>query len=143
MTPDTDETCYLLDTNMLSDLVRNPQGAVAAAIERVGESSVCTSIVVAAELRFGAAKSGSIRLVRQVEAILSVMIVAPLEAPADRHYAEIRALLERSGRPIGPNDLLIAAHARAMGAIVVTANEQEFRRVHGLRVENWLASASR
>lgn len=134
---------YLLDTNIISDLVRNPQGLVAAGISRVGESNVCTSIVVAAELRFGVAKSTSKRLARQVGAILSAMVVLPLAAPIDQHYADIRKTLERGGMPIGPNDLLVAAHARALGATVVTANEREFRRVAGLRVENWLTAASR
>lgn len=133
---------YLLDTNIISDLVRNPQGLVAAGIGRVGESNVCTSIVVAAELRFGVAKTSSKRLARQVGAILSAIVVLPLAAPVDQHYADIRKTLERSGMPIGPNDLLIAAHALALDATVVTANEREFRRVAGLRVENWLATTA-
>lgn len=129
---------YLLDTNVVSDLVRNPQGEVAARISEVGEEAVCTSIVVASELRFGAAKSGSLRLRRQLDAILAALTVLPLESPADEHYAEIRAVLESTGTPIGPNDLLIAAHARALGLTVVTANLKEFSRVPGLVVENWL-----
>lgn len=130
---------YLLDTNILSDLVRNPQGVVADRIRTVGEEAVCTSIVVAAELRFGAAKSASARLQRQVEAVLAALDIQPLDAPVDRHYAEIRAALEQRGEPIGPNDLLIAAHARALQLTVVTANEREFRRVPQLPVENWFA----
>lgn len=129
---------YLLDTNVVSDLVRNPQGEVAARIAEVGEEAVCTSIVVASELRFEAAKSNSSRLRRQLDAILAALTVLPLESPSDQHYAEIRALLESAGMPIGPNDLLIAAHARALGLTVVTANLKEFRRVPGLAVENWL-----
>jgi tRNA(fMet)-specific endonuclease VapC len=129
---------YLLDTNILSDLIRKPQGVIANRIAAAGEAAVYTSIVVAAELRFGAAKSGSRKLAGRVDLILSALDVLPLEPPADRHYAEIRQLLTRQGTPIGPNDLLIAAHARALKLTAVTANTQEFSRVPDLRVENWL-----
>jgi len=129
---------YLLDTNILSDLVRHPRGTVAARIAEVGEDAVCTSVVVAAELRFGAAKSGSKNLARRVELILGALEVLPLEVPADGHYAELRHHLTRQGTPIGPNDLLIAAHALCEGLAVVTANAREFSRVPGLTIENWL-----
>ena len=129
---------YLLDTNIVSDLVRNPRGLVAKRLSDAGENTVCTSIIVAAELRFGAEKSGSERLRDRVELILSAMEVLPLEAPADRRYAEIRQFLEEQGQMIGPNDLLIAAHALAANLTVVTANTREFNRVPGLSVENWL-----
>ncbi|WIG56362.1 MAG: VapC toxin protein [Rhodanobacteraceae bacterium] len=132
---------FLLDTNIVSDLVRHPQGSIAERIAAMGEQNVCTSIVVAAELRFGAARSGSRRLRTQADAILSLMRVLPLDAPVDVHYADIRKRLEHAGSPIGPNDMLIAAHARASGCVVVTANLREFRRVQGLKVENWLDSA--
>jgi tRNA(fMet)-specific endonuclease VapC len=130
---------YLLDTNVLSDLVPHPQGPVAARIASVGESDICTSIIVAAELRFGAKKSGSQRLADRVDLILSTLDVLPLESPADRHYGAIRHHLAQQGTPIGPNDLLIAAQALAMDLTVVTANVREFSRVPGLKVENWLA----
>ena len=131
-------TRYLLDTNILSDLVRNPQGRVAARIADAGEDVVCTSIIVAAELRFGAAKNGSERLTRQLERILSVIDVQPFEAPADAAYGRLRAQLEAAGAPIGGNDMLIAAQALATDCAVVTDNEREFTRVIGLQVENWL-----
>lgn len=130
---------YLLDTNILSDLVRNPQGVVAGRIEQVGESSICTSVVVAAELRYGARKSGSDRLTMRVDMLLSALAVLPLEAPADRRYAELRHHLAVKGTPIGPNDMLIAAHALVKDLAVVTANVGEFSRVPGLKVENWLS----
>ena len=130
---------YLLDTNAISDLVRDPQGAVAERITAVGETAVCTSIVVAAELRFGAAKSGSTRISDRVDLILSALEVLPLEPPADRHYGAIRQQLATQGIPIGPNDLLIAAHARALDLTIVTANLREFSRVQGLKVEHWVA----
>lgn len=130
---------YLLDTGIVSDLLRNPRGVVAGRVASVGESTVCTSIVVAAELRFGAVKSGSPKLADRVDRILSALEVLPLQPPADRHYGDIRQKLARRGLPIGPNDLLIAAHARALDLTVVTANAREFSRVPGLRVEDWLS----
>ena len=130
---------YLLDTSVVSDLVRNPRGVVAGRVASAGEGAVCTSIVAAAELRFGAVKSGSPKLADRVDLILSALEVLPFEPPADRHYGEIRQDLERRGTPIGPNDLLIAAHARALDLTVVTANMREFSRVPDLRVESWLS----
>jgi tRNA(fMet)-specific endonuclease VapC len=115
----------------------DPQGAVAAKIAENGEASVCTSIVVAAELRYGAAKKASPRLTAQVEAVLGAIEILPLEAPSDESYAAIRADLERRGLMIGCNDLLIAAQAVAAGLVVVTANEREFGRVEGVAVEKW------
>ena len=132
-------TRYMLDTNILSDLIRNPQGRAARRIAKVGENNICTSIIVAAELRYGCAKSGSAKLHKVVEDLLSEIDVLPFEAPADAGYGAIRASLETAGTPIGGNDLLIAAHAKALGATIVTANTQEFRRVRDVKVENWLA----
>lgn len=130
---------YLLDTNIVSDLVRRPAGRTRDCIAAYGEERVCTSIVVAAELRFGAAKKGSERLTAQLETVLAALEILPFDQPADRRYGEIRHALERAGTPIGGNDLLIAAHALALDLTLVTANETEFRRVPGLVVENWLS----
>ena len=129
---------YLLDTDTVSDVIRHPQGVVATRIGEEGEPSICTSIVVAAELRFGAAKHGSERLNTQLEAVLSALQILPLEEPADRRYGELRRELEQRGDSIGPNDMLIAAHALSVGLAVVTGNLREFSRVPGLKVENWL-----
>ena len=129
---------FLLDTNILSDLVRHPRGRIADRIKRVGERQVCTSIVVAAELRCGAAKKGSLRLTSQLEAVLRALEVLSLESPTDAVYGKLRARLERAGQLIGGNDLLIAAHALAMDHTMVTDNEGEFSRVKDLRIENWL-----
>ena len=131
-------TRYLLDTNILSDLARNPQGRITEHIARVGEGEISTSTIVAAELRFGAAKRGSERLTRRIEQILSALRVLPFDAPADAAYAALRTQLETAGQPIGGNDMLIAGHALSTGRIVVTDNEREFARVAGLEVENWL-----
>lgn len=131
---------YLLDTNIVSDLVRNPQGKVASQVRRVGEKHVCTSIIVAAELRYGANKKGSPRLSSQLEAVLGALEVLPFETPADTRYGLLRTRLDHASTPIGANDLLIAAQALALGCVMVTDNEREFSRVEGLRLQNWLRS---
>lgn len=129
----------LLDTNIVSDLVRHPHGRVAAKIAELGEDAVATSIIVAAELRYGAAKKGSARLTTQLETILGALEVIPFEAPADAAYGNARVALEAAGTPIGGNDLLIAAQGLTLGMVLVTANEREFARIAGLTTENWLA----
>jgi tRNA(fMet)-specific endonuclease VapC len=101
---------YMLDTNIVSDMVRRPDGPAQKQFGRVGQHDIGISIIVAAELRLG----------------------------ADLHYAEIHARLESLGTPIGANDLLIAAHALALGCILVTDNEREFARLPSLAIENWL-----
>lgn len=129
---------YLLDTNIVSALMRDPNGPLTERIRAVGEANVCTSVIVAAELRYGAAKKGSPRLHKRLEVILGALDVLSFEPPADASYGVIRAELERSGTSIGGNDLLIAAQAFAGGYVVVTDNQREFERVAGLRVENWM-----
>jgi len=132
---------YLLDTDIVSDLVRRPQGRTSQRIREVGEAQVCTSIIVAAELRYGAAKRGAPRLSAQLEAVLGALDVLPFEAPADAIYGRLRSGLERIGRSIGGNDLLIAAHAMTLGYAIVTDNEREFARIDNLPCENWLRQA--
>lgn len=132
---------YLLDTNILSDLVRHPQGPVTRRIAKLGEAKVCTSIIVAAELRYGAEKKGSVRLAAQLETVLGALEVLPLDSPADMMYGLLRTRLERRGQPIGGNDLLIAAQVMALGYTLVTDNEREFSRISELRRENWLRTA--
>jgi tRNA(fMet)-specific endonuclease VapC len=129
---------YLLDTNILSALIDQPDGAVAQRAERAGSRNVFTSIVVAGEIRFGAERKKSARLTERVEQLLERIQVAPLNPPADRAYGSIRATLEQAGTPIGANDTLIAAHALATDSILVTDNVREFSRVPGLKIENWL-----
>lgn len=129
---------FLLDTNVVSHAARFPRGRAADSIAEVGERQVRTSIVVAAELRYGVARRSSERLTRRIEAVLSALVVLPFDEPADRRYAELRTHLERRGTPIGPNDMLIAAQALALDLTVVSANVAEFMRVPELRVENWL-----
>jgi len=137
------EPRYLLDTNILSALMRDPSGGVANKIRVHGEIAICTSIIVAGELRFGAAKRGSAALSERVSELLDAIDVLPLNDDADRHYGDIRLALEMLGTPIGPNDLWIAAQARAAGLCVVTDNIREFSRVPELALENWLESIER
>ncbi len=134
-----DKLRYLLDTNILSDLIRHPHGRITECLREVLPATAGTSIVVTSEIHFGLDKRGSETLRRQAELILGALEVLPLESPVDRHYGEIRAELTRQGKLIGQNDLFIAAHARSLGLVLVTANVKEFSRVPGLAVENWLA----
>lgn len=129
---------YLLDTNVVSALIRAPRGPVAERVSRLADDACATSIIVAAELRYGAAKRKSRHLTAQVEAVLDALPVLPLEPPSDRVYGDLRAKLEAAGRPVGGNDYLIAAQAIALDMILVTDNAREFGRVAGLRMENWV-----
>jgi len=128
---------HLLDTNAISRLLKEPSGVTASRLARVGDDRVCTSIVVACELRFGVALRGSERLAMAVERVLEVVPVLSLDPPVAVHYASIRNVLQRQGTPMGPNDLLIAAHSRSLGLALVTENDREFRLVSELTVENW------
>jgi len=128
----------LLDANILSDIIRNASGQAAARF-RQRRPDCLTSIFVAGELHYGLARHPSRRLQDRVADVLALIPVHPCEPPTERHYGSIRAGLERAGQLIGPNDLWITAHALALDCTLVTANEREFRRVPGLRVENWLA----
>jgi tRNA(fMet)-specific endonuclease VapC len=118
--------------------MRNPDGRVADRIRAVGETAICTSIFVAAELRFGAAKRNAPTLAALVDNILARIPVFPFETPADRFYAVLRAKLEAAGEPVGALDFLIAAHAQALGCIMVTHNTREFSKIQDLQVEDWL-----
>ena len=134
---------YLLDTNALSEIVRHPRGAVGRRVLQVGTIAIATNVVVAGELRFGARKNAKAGLVERVEDVLGLMPILALDEDVSLTYADIRAGLERRGAPIGDNDLWIAAHVLAGGMTLVTANEREFSRVPGLKVENWLISEGR
>jgi len=129
---------FMLDTNIISDMIRNPAGKAASAVVREGDAAVCTSIVVASELRYGCARKGSAKLLKKVEDLLAEIPVLPLDVPVDAEYGALRTELEAVGQPIGHNDLFIAAHACVLGAILVTANIGEFTRIRKLKVENWL-----
>ena len=129
---------YLLDTNIVSDLVRRQHTSpVRRRIQQVGQSAVCTSIIVAGELRYGVSKGGSAELRRRVPEILQSLTVLPIEEPVDTVYAELRARLEGAGQRLDGNDLLIAAQALALGHTLVTA-DRGFDRIAELPCENWL-----
>ncbi len=130
---------YLLDTHSVFELIKNPQGVVAEKMLSSGlELQCCTSIIVACELRYGAAKKQSPKLSFNVEQVLNSLPILPLEESIDEVYAKIRVSLESSGLPIGQRDLLIAAHALCLNLTVVTANERKFTCIENLKVENWL-----
>jgi tRNA(fMet)-specific endonuclease VapC len=131
---------YLFDTNILSALIKQPTSPLARRMATMDRDLFCTSVVVACELRYGVNKKGSPSLAAKVDQLLSGVEVLPLDVQFDLHYAEVRVALEKMGQPIGHNDLLIAAHARALGLTLVTDNTSEFSRVPGLAVENWLAA---
>jgi tRNA(fMet)-specific endonuclease VapC len=131
---------YLLDTNVLSAMVKRPRGELARRIAAMDRGAYCISIVVACELRYGVRKKCSQNLSAKVEQLLASIDVLPLEAEVDHHYADMRVALECIGQPIGHNDLFIAAHARALGLTLVTDNMREFSRVPSLAVEDWLAA---
>jgi tRNA(fMet)-specific endonuclease VapC len=131
-------TLWLLDTNVISEIVRDPFGRIAQRVEAADTDEICTSIIVACELRFGAEKRGATQLTERIEDTLRNFDVQPLSEDADCHYARLRTELKRKGTPIGQNDMFIAAHALALEAVLVTANTHEFERIEGLKLENWL-----
>lgn len=128
---------WLLDTNIVSHAARNPRGELAARIAACADEQLCTSIIVAGELRYGLIKKGSQKLTASVEAVLNGLTIEPLGSPIDTLYGIVRTRLEAKGRPIGSNDLWIAAHALALGCTLVT-DDGDFNHVEGLLVENWL-----
>jgi tRNA(fMet)-specific endonuclease VapC len=128
---------FMLDTNIVSAIVRDPRGKVFERLLDAGEENAFISIITHGEIWYGVKKNGSEELARKVAAVTRRLYVAPLQIPGDQRYAEIRLAL-RQGRNIGPNDLWIAAHALALNVVLVTNNEDEFSRVPGLTVENWL-----
>lgn len=133
------ELKYLLDTNILSELIKQPKGYTARKIATLkNKDSCCTSLIVACELRYGALKKDSHILTVKVNQLLEALAVLPLKQNIESHYARLRVVLERAGTPIGSNDLLIASQAYALGLTVVTGNLKEFPRIPGLAVENWL-----
>lgn len=128
----------LLDTNAVIGLLRDKAPELRTSLAAMTLEERTTSVIVEAELLVGVAKGAEPeRRRRELVLLLSGFVVQDFTRTCAEHYAEIRAHLERTGQPIGPNDLLIAATARANGATVVTRNLGEFRRVPGLLVEAW------
>jgi tRNA(fMet)-specific endonuclease VapC len=137
----TDATLYLLDTSIVSDMMRNPLGMSAqrfrAILAKGDAANVCISVIVQCEILFGLRRRTHPRWLTHYELLLDSVTVMPVEPGVAAHYAKLRTELEDAGTPIGSNDTLIAAHALAIGAVLVSA-DSDFRRVPGLRVENWL-----
>ncbi|WP_114970297.1 type II toxin-antitoxin system VapC family toxin [Rhodoferax ferrireducens] len=136
---------WLLDTNILSRVIKYPHDLLGQRLRDLFDQqpgALVTSMIVECELMFGAARVESTVLPRKITDLLQFIPVVALAQNVVPHYATIRAHLQRQGTPIGPNDTLIAAHALALDCTLVTDNETEFRRVPGLRVENWLAGIS-
>ena len=130
---------YLLDTSVCVALIRGRVGASSSPDVSLPPSETCAvSVITAAELEVGVQRSVRSRAQRlAVDGFLGCFPVLPFEVAAAREYGVIRTALERAGTPIGPMDLLIAAHARSLGMTVVTGNMNEFRRVKGLPVLSW------
>lgn len=129
---------YLLDTNIISEVVKNPTGLAAERLKQIDPAELGTSVIVCSELRFGCRKVGAKRLERDYEEFLESLRIEDWCVPLDDLYADIRSAAERTGKSVGAMDLLIAAHAIALDAILVTGNEREFSYVPGLKIENWL-----
>lgn len=132
---------YLLDTNIISQMMREPAGKVTQRFAKVVAhdltQGVLTSTVVLCELQFGLQRKPNPRLSASLSRILSGIEVRALDIDVVAHYAQLRTQLEQAGTPIGPNDTMIAAHALALGATLVSG-DTEFTRIAGLQTENWL-----
>ncbi len=129
---------FCLDTNIWSYLLRSPNPALVRNFKSRTIAELCLTELIRAELLFGAKRSSkSKELTKRIEDLLNPFERLPFDAEAASHYAEIRAFLEKKGTPISPNDLIIAASARAAGTILVTANTREFKRIPGLKCEDW------
>lgn len=128
---------YMLDTNIVIYTIRNRPEKVRKAFNQHSDY-LSISAVTLGELIYGAEKSAQVeRNLADVEAFAARMDVIPFDADAAVHFGQVRAELAMAGKPIGPYDLMIAGHARSQGLILVTNNMREFKRVPGLRVENW------
>lgn len=132
----------MLDTNIISNMMRDPRGPAAQRAMAYDQAHTSrplhVSVMVKCELEYGLAKRKNPRLDIAYHGVMAAIDVLPITAEVASHYAALRSQLETLGTPIGPNDTLIAAHALAMNATLVTG-DTEFLRVPGLRVENWLA----
>lgn len=128
---------FMLDTNICIQIMNHANSRMLARLIE-HEGAMCISTIVAAELRFGAAKSAAKKKNQHFLAeFLAPLEVIPFDEDAAESYGDLRAMLEKSGRPIGPLDTLIAGHALSLNATLVTNNTREFKRVQGLRLENW------
>ncbi len=132
---------YMLDTNICIYVMKNhPANLRDRFNERAGQ--LCISTITLAELHYGVERSAQRqRNLDDLEHLAARLEVLAFSAAAAMQYGQLRAELQRAGRPAGPLDMLIGAHARSEGLIVVTNNEREFSRMPGLRVENWVTDS--
>ena len=130
----------LLDTDICIYLINRNPPQVLERLQRIHPKDIALSSLTVAELAWGVAKSGSRRNRTALESFIASFTVLPFDASASFGYGDVRARLHRAGTPIGPIDMLIAAHALSLDFTLVTNNEREFKRVPGLRIENWTAA---
>ena len=129
---------YLLDTDILSYVARESHAALLNRMRLVAPQDLTISVVTRAEVEFGLLSHPPKRLtLERMTALLREIVTLAMPAQAATHHCNLRLALQRAGTPIGPNGQWIAAHALALGLIIVTNNEREFKRVPGLKVENW------
>ena len=129
---------YMLDTDAASYIMKRSNPNVLKKLKEIPPDDISISAVVLSELRFGVAASpNATKSEEALKLFLQYVQVLPYPVEAAEDYGQIRAELKRRGAPIGGNDLLIAAHARSLGLVLVTNNMREFSRVPGLKVENW------
>ncbi len=128
---------YLLDTNICVYIIRRRPEAVYRRLSRTAGRTVAISVVTAFELEIGALRAQGQHYSEAVRLFIGEFPVLPLENSARKFYGQLRTALERRGEKIGAHDMLIAAHALALDATLVTNNEKEFRRIKGLSIENW------
>jgi tRNA(fMet)-specific endonuclease VapC len=129
---------YMLDTNICIYVIKNYPPVLRERFNRLAEQ-LCMSSITLAELHYGAEKSARrLENLQAIEHFTARLEVLAFSAKAAAHFGQIRADIERLGKPVGPLDMLIGAHARAEGLIVVTNNAREFGRLPGVRVENWV-----
>jgi tRNA(fMet)-specific endonuclease VapC len=129
---------HLLDTNICVAVIRMRSPRTLARLQTMTPGSVGVSIITVAELQFGASKSQNPQRNRQaLEQFLLPLEILDYDSTAAAFYGDVRTRLEKAGTPIGPLDTLIAGHARSLNVVLVTNNTSEFRRVTGLKVEDW------
>ena len=130
-------TGYLLDTDISSYIIRRRPAKVRDRFRGLAGDRLAISVITEAELRYGAARTPRPAVLADVEDFLDRLVVRDWDRAAAMHYADIRAHIERAGKPVGNMDLMIAAHARSLGVVLVTNNQRHFRHLPGLVVENW------
>ncbi len=132
---------YMLDTNICIDIIRKKNARLVTKLSSFSPGEICLSTIVLAELEFGAAKCrDSVKNTRALIKFCAPFGILPFDNDAAYAYGYVRCQLESKGTPIGPMDTLIAAHALALDATLVTNNMREFKRVKGLKLENWIRS---